>query len=79
MATLHVRRFPDALYRRLAKLAGVERRSLGAEVTVLIERALARPAQAQRAVLQTLDRVRFRPGRASVPTSLELLRADRNR
>ena len=63
MATLHVRRFPDALYQRLAKLAGAERRSLGAEVTVLIERALARPAAAQATVLRTLDRLRVRPSR----------------
>ena len=79
MATLHVRRFPDTLYRRLVRMADAERRSLSAEVAVLVERALARPAPAQAEVLATLDRRRFRPLRASVPSSLELLRADRRR
>lgn len=78
MATLHVRQFPGELYRRLVKLAEAERRSVSAEVTVLMERILTVPATAQADLLQQLSRQRFHPAR-SVPSSGALLRADRRR
>lgn len=78
MATLHVRSFPDPLYRRLAKLAEEERRTLSAEVVVLLKRELNARPKSQNAVLAELDRLRFRPVRR-VPSSLKLLREDRRR
>ena len=78
MATLHVRSFPDPLYRRLAKRAEEEHRTLSAEVVVLLKRELDERPKPQNAVLAELDRLRFRPARP-VPSSLELLREDRRR
>ena len=79
MATLHVRQFPDSLHRRLAMLAEQERRSLGAEVVVLLEREIQRSLKPQREVLRSLGRFRFRSAGRRVPSSVELLRADRRR
>ena len=79
MATLHIRRFPDTLYRRLAKFAQQDRRSLSAEVVVLLEREMSKPLTSQSDVLDALTRWRFRTSRRTIPSSLELLRADRQR
>ncbi len=80
MATLHVRQFPDSLHRRLSRLAERDRRSLGAEVVVLLEREIQRSSlKPQRDVLKALGRWRFRPVGRKVPSSLDLLRADRRR
>ncbi len=79
MATLHIRRFPEPLYHRLAKLATQERRSLSAEVVVLLERELSKWSKSQEKVLTALDRWRLKPSRSAIPSSLELLRADRQR
>ncbi len=78
MATLHVRSFPDVLYRRLAKLADQEHRSLSAEVVMLLTRELSACPKPQRQVLADLDRWKFRPIR-TIPSTLELLKADRGR
>ncbi len=40
MATLNIKNFPDALYRRLRERAKRQRRSLAQEVTQLLEEAL---------------------------------------
>ena len=40
MAVLHVRDIPDALYRRMQKIAKGHGRSLSAEVVALFERAV---------------------------------------
>ena len=80
MAALHIRQFPETLHRRLAKLAEEEHRSLSAEVVVLLERTLAQPLPSQHQVLAQLERSRFRPFQGKkVPSSLELLKADRQR
>lgn len=79
MATLHVRQFPDSLHRRLSRLAERDRRSLGAEVVVLLEREIQRSLKPQRDVLKALGRWRFRPAGRKVPSSMDLLRADRRR
>lgn len=78
MATLHVRRLPEPFYQRLTKLAAQEHRSLSAEVRVLLERELRRAFSPAEKALKALDRSRFRPSRG-VPSTLELLRADRRR
>ena len=79
MATLHIRKFPETLYRRLTRLATQERRSLSAEVTLLLERELMRVSRSPEKALLELDRARFRPSKGTVPPSVELLRADRRR
>lgn len=79
MATLHIRGFPGALHRRLLKLADQERRSLSAEVTVLLERGLTQFSKPQREVLEALNRWHFRPSQQKIPLSLELLKTDRRR
>jgi len=42
MATLNIKNFPEALYRRLRKRADEQRRSVAQEVTRIIERELER-------------------------------------
>ena len=80
MATLHVRSVPVELYERLKAHAEAEGRSLSAEVLIILERALARTSSSQKAVLQSLKkRRRFSPAKAGAPSSLQLLREDRER
>ncbi|MBI3318233.1 MAG: hypothetical protein HYZ90_03675 [Candidatus Omnitrophica bacterium] len=79
MATLYIRSLPDSLYRRLARLAQEDRRSLSAEAVVLLEREMSKPRRSQTQVLAALDRFRLRPAGQRVPSSLELLKADRRR
>lgn len=78
MATLHIRSFPENLYQQLNRLAEKERRSLSQEVVVLLERVMETPAVAQAGVLSTLDRLRFRPGKKKIPSTLEILREERD-
>ncbi len=82
MATLHVRNIPDELYQAIQDLAAREQRSIGAEVTVLLENSLEREAlQTHRA--KAIDRINRR--RRTLKTakgtadSLTLLREDRAR
>jgi len=80
MATLHVRGFPDLLYRRLAKRADQEHRSLSAEVVVLLKQELSSPRpRTQREVLADIARWKFKPAAGTVPSTLELLKEDRRR
>ena len=82
MAVLHVRDVPDELYARLRELAQRQRRSLSAEVVVLLEDASregeTRRSQAQ--ILADLDRLRasYRPP-VGAPDTTALLREDRER
>jgi plasmid stability protein len=80
MATLHVRNVPDQLYEMLKTHAQAEGRSLSAEVLMILERALRHLNHSQRDLLQSLrNRQRFSPAKAGAPSSLELLREDRER
>jgi plasmid stability protein len=80
MATLHIRNVPDALYERLRESAEAKRRSLSAEVVVLLDEALESPRPSQKEIL-----ARLRQLRSSVilppdaPDSTVLLREDRDR
>ncbi|MCX6377331.1 MAG: hypothetical protein NTU88_15070 [Armatimonadetes bacterium] len=79
MPTLYVRDCPDDLHRKLRARAARERRSLGAEVIVLLEEALEHEAIRERRS-QALENIARR--RRSMPKSsdsLDLLREDRNR
>ena len=80
MPILHVRNVPDDLYRRLKARAARKRRSLSAEVTILLEKALQTPETEQSELLADIRRRRFfRPESAGAPDSLSLLREERAR
>ncbi len=80
MPILHIRNVPDELYRRLKARAEREKRSLSAEVTVLLNEALSHDVTQQADLLDTIRRRRsFSPAAANAPDSLALLREDRAR
>ncbi len=80
MNTLHVRSVPDDLYKRLQKLAHSKNRSLSAQVITMLSQAMEdeerRKKQAK--VLVSIQRRRFTAPK-NAPSSLDLLREDRNR
>ena len=80
MSILHVRNVPAPLYRQLKQRAEVQRRSLSAEVIMLLEWAIE---EAERRPAATLDAIRarrhFDPAAANAPDSTTLLREDRAR
>ena len=80
MNTLHVRSVPDDLYQRLQQLAQTRNRSLSAQVVMMLAQSLEeeerRRNQAQ--AFTSIRRHRFTPP-AQSPSSLELLREDRER
>ncbi len=82
MATLHVRNISDDLYRTLQTLASQQQRSLGAEVAVLLERAVEQEALRNQRT-EILDRIAARRRSFRQPEgatdSLSLLREDRGR
>jgi len=82
MATLYVRNFPDDLRKRVRDSAAKRRRSVGAEVVVLIDQALEdEETRAKR--LEALARIDERRRRNPQPEgaidTLSLLREDRER
>jgi plasmid stability protein len=80
MNTLHVRSVPDDLYQRLQRLAQARNRSLSAQVITMLAQAVEDEdrRKKQEKVLMSIRRRRFVPPTKS-PSSLELLREDRNR
>lgn len=80
MPVLHVRNIPDELYVRLQRRAQIQRRSLSAEVLILLEWALE---ETERASVVTLTSIRcrrsFDPTAVGAPDSTTLLRQDRGR
>lgn len=78
MAILHVRNVPDDLMQQLKERARAERRSLSAEVIMLLREGAYQPAADQGEVLAEIRRLRFRPA-PGVPDSVELIREDRER
>src|SRR5437867_13247337 len=58
MAILHVRNVPDDLYARLQQRAAAEKRSLSAEVVMLLEKAMQREPAAEAALFDHLRRQR---------------------
>lgn len=83
MATLQVRNVPDDLFRRLQELAAAERRSLNAEVIVLLESAVNGGQTAREPVSSILGRLKARRDAIKLPRSwpgsLGMLREDRSR
>lgn len=82
MATLYVRNFPEELYERLKAVAAERRRSVSAEVVVLVEQALE-SEQAVSRRLEALERIGERRRRFKMPPgaqdTLSMLREDRDR
>lgn len=80
MATLHVRNVSDELYAELQELAARRNTSLSAEVVEILQRGVEqrRRGDEQLKLLEGLRRRRFKPP-PGAPTSLELLREDRDR
>ena len=80
MAILHVRNVPEKLYGRIRRLAAEERSSLSAEVIRLLDTAVAGREQ-RREVASLLAGIRRRRIKlpAGAPSTLTLLREDRNR
>ncbi|MFO7696058.1 MAG: Arc family DNA-binding protein [Anaerolineae bacterium] len=79
MSTLHVRNVPEALYERLRQRAAEQRRSLSAEVVILLSQALSQEQSAS-ATLEEIRRGRaYSPSAVGAPDSTRLLREDRER
>jgi len=82
MATLYVRNFPDELYEKVKALAAERRRSMAAEVIMLMDRAIQSESPVDRH-LQALERIAERRRRNPQPPgaadTLTLLREDRSR
>lgn len=82
MATLHVRNFPDKLYKRIQKLADTENRSLTAEVIQLLSQAL-HARETRRTAAAVIDRIRTRANAVELPRdwadAATLIREDRSR
>lgn len=81
MAILHVRNVPDEIYEGIRSLASEQKRSLSAQVIMMLERGLQE--ENSRPTSEILDRLRRRretyPLGKNVPDSVELLREDRAR
>jgi hypothetical protein len=80
MPTLHVRSVPEDLYLEIQQLAETKNLSLSAQVINMLARALEdeKRRKIQARALNSIRRRRFvAPKKA--PSSLDLLRADRNR
>jgi plasmid stability protein len=81
MPTLHVRNVPEDLYERIRRLAVAEKRSLSAQVVVLLESAVERQAAPPGPLFERIRRRREQIERAvgKLPSSVDLLREDRAR
>jgi plasmid stability protein len=82
MKTLYVRNVPEGLHAKLKRLATRNRRSLGAQVVILVDQALRQVAP-QRSRSEALDRIEKRLKRYAAPLdapdSVSMLREDRRR
>ena len=80
MPILHVRNVPDELYAKLQQRAETQRRSLSAEVILLLDWALEQAERTPEDVLASIRSRRFfDPIAAGAPESIMLIREDRDR
>jgi plasmid stability protein len=81
MATLHVRNVPDDLYERIRRRASAENRSLSAEIIELLDVATRFEPEITATLFDRIQRRRSEIQRSSgeFPSSVEMLRADRER
>ena len=80
MKTLHVRNVPDDLCKRLKQLAHTKNRSLSAQVIVMLSKSVGDEEHynQQANILYSIQNRRFKIP-TSAPSTLELLREDRER
>jgi plasmid stability protein len=83
MATLYVENVPDDLYEALRKRARRQHRSIAAEVRVLLEESIPSEKELKRRkeVFRKLRNLKVTntSSEASLPSSLEMIREDRDR
>ena len=83
MATLYVENVPDDLYEALRKRARSQRRSIAAEVLSLLELHIPtkKELKARQEAFRKLQQLRFTRSASddSFPTSVEMIREDRER
>jgi plasmid stability protein len=83
MATLYVENVPDDLYEALRKRARSQRRSIAAEVLLLLEQNIPtkKTLKARREFLKKLEELRFTPSPVPgpFPSTEEMIREDRQR
>jgi plasmid stability protein len=79
MPILHVRNVPDELYAALQRRADAQRRSLSAEVIVLLDWALDQVERTPATLASIRSRRSYDPAAAGAPDSTTLLREDRAR
>jgi plasmid stability protein len=83
MATLYVEDVPDDVYQALRKRARSQGRSIAAEVRALLIENIPTDAELRRRkqVMRKLSQLRFTKGssQTSLPSSLEMIREDRDR
>jgi plasmid stability protein len=79
MPVLHVRNVPDELYAELQRRADAQRRSLSAEVIVLLDWALDQVERTPATLASIRSRRSYDPAAAGAPDSTTLLREDRAR
>ena len=81
MPTLQVRNVPEHIYRRLADLAGKERRSLAQQAVATLAKGLeveVDPKTRRRRVMEEAKRLNLGRGK-SLPDFVKLIREDRER
>ena len=83
MATLYVENVPDDLYEALRKRARSQRRSIAAEVLTLLESPIPtdKVLRARKTAVRKLRGLKFTKSSSAAarPTSLEMIREDRDR
>jgi len=82
MKTLYVRNVPESLHAKLKRLAARNRRSMGAQVVIIVDQALSgeSPRRASsRALARIEKRMRGYTAPADAVDSVEMLREDRER
>jgi plasmid stability protein len=83
MATLYVENVPDDLYEALRKRARTQRRSIAAEVLVLLEQNIPtkKTRKTRTAFLKKLEELRYTPSPSPgpFPSTEEMIREDRER
>lgn len=79
MTILHVRNVPASLYEAIQERARRQRRSISAEVILLLQEALGNRQTQEELLADIRQRRSFRPADVGAPDSTTLLREDRER